>query len=715
MAALATDQRNRLESTVKAARVAAEAGARQAIEALAVDRSRAFESMTAEEKDLRRRLRSHGRQIGDTLNPESGVQTIHRLVREVAYEHWHRMLFARFLAENELLIEPETGVAITLEECADLARGRGSDPWVLAASFAERMLPQIFRTDDPALAVTLPPETRQTLQDLLGKLPSTVFVEDDSLGWTYQFWQSAEKDAVNARAKSGEKITGETLPAVTQLFTEPYMVDFLLHNTIGAWYAGRTLSLVVQEQAQSESALRDAVRINEAGGYDFAFLRFVREGQDAAEDGGREAGAGPWRPAAGTFERWPGSARELTILDPCCGSGHFLVAAFNLLTRVRMQEEGLTREAAARAVIRENLFGLELDPRCTQIAAFNLALAAWKFVGRHIGLPQVQIACSGYAPNSSKEEWLAIAEDGAVVGGMAGKRDLFGSDDTLLTVALRGSLEALYDLFQQAPELGSLIDPSSIGGRGQAEAFQADLAGMEAVLDKVLAREKASGEQRERAVVARGMALAVRILMKKFSLVSTNFPFLGLERQPAALSATLKDEFGPGRRDLATAFMLRSEGLAAAGGVCAAVSPGEWTYSRPQRHFRRALSRRGLPVLLCPLGEDAFTTPLRARPVLTIIGWDSDSDLLRVLDCRSASLSEKPEACRSGKMASHSKAQWLSTPDLALFWIPRLRLPTSASERSQELELGQAQETAFDLSGSSGKSTCAALIGHFCT
>src|SRR5947209_4684393 len=87
-----------------------------------------------------------------------------------------------------------------------------------------------------------------------------------------------------------------------------------------------------------------------------------------------------WRddgtPAAGTFDGWPKTLKQFTMLDPCCGSGHFLVAAFHLLVPLRMADEGLSARAAADAVLRDNLFGLELDPRCTQIAAFALALAA---------------------------------------------------------------------------------------------------------------------------------------------------------------------------------------------------------------------------------------------------------------------------------------------------------------------------------------------------
>ena len=65
-------------------------------------------------------------------------------------------------------------------------------------------------------------------------------------------------------------------------------------------------------------------------------------------------------------------------MDPCCGSGHFLVAAFGMLWRMRAEAEGLSPAEAQDAVLRDNLFGLELDPRCTQIAMFALAFEAWK-------------------------------------------------------------------------------------------------------------------------------------------------------------------------------------------------------------------------------------------------------------------------------------------------------------------------------------------------
>ena len=88
-----------------------------------------------------------------------------------------------------------------------------------------------------------------------------------------------------------------------------------------------------------------------------------------------------WRPAAGGFPGWPRDAKAITVLDPCCGSGHFLTEALAILVALRQTEEGLSAPEAAAAVLRNNLFGLEIDGRCVQIAAFAVALAAWSSGG----------------------------------------------------------------------------------------------------------------------------------------------------------------------------------------------------------------------------------------------------------------------------------------------------------------------------------------------
>lgn len=238
MTALPKELRKQLEKAVLAARDEATTGARAALTALGVGEAKKPDHLDAAGEALRRRLRARGRQVGDVRRTDDSQETEH-LVQECAYEHWHRMLFARFLAENDLLIHPEMSVPVSLEECEELAREEGLDRWELAARYAQQMLPEVFRQDDPVLQLRLPTEFRNRLTALLAKLPAEVFTASDSLGWVYQFWQAKKKEEVN---KSGNKIGADELPSVTQLFTEDYMVDFLLDNTLGAWWAGKVLT-----------------------------------------------------------------------------------------------------------------------------------------------------------------------------------------------------------------------------------------------------------------------------------------------------------------------------------------------------------------------------------------------------------------------------------------------------------------------------------------
>ena len=605
--------RNLLAKTIRQARRTGEAGARQALQSLAVDRAKPIESMALRDQSLRNRLRLRGQQAGDQWDRKTGVQQLDHLAHEVAYEHWHRMLFARFLAENRLLRHPEHGVDLSLEDCRELADDEGVDPWEYAARCAQEMLPQIFRQDDPVLELSLPPETRQEFERLLDELPEAVFTAPDSLGWTYQFWQAERKDEIN---RGGGKIGADELPAVTQLFTEHYMVLFLLHNTIGAWRAGRILAdrPDLARAAAGEEELRRSVRLETGGGYDFSYLRFVRGVREGDEGNER---TGPWRPASGSFPDWPREAASLRVLDPCCGSGHFLVEAFELLVRLRMAEERVSVEEAIRAVLRDNLFGLEIDPRCTQIAAFNLALAAWRMAGEPIDLPPLSIACTGLAPNASEAEWRQLAESAEDSTGLAKDRDLFGGDASLARGPLQEGMVALHKLFRRAPELGSLLDPGSLG----SDLFRADFKSLAELLDIAIRQEKGSGGRDERAVAAAGMARAAEILQGRYTLVVTNVPFLARGKQGSGLRGFAESRHGDAKGDIATVFVSRIFGWLGEGGTQAVVTPQNWLFLKSYQKLRERLLKRRTWNLVARLGPGAFETISGhvVNPTLTIL------------------------------------------------------------------------------------------------
>lgn len=593
MSSLARDLRKDLEKTVKQARRDAEAGARKAVEQLGVSEGDAPKHLTLDQRGLRNRLRAHGRQLGDRRDAKAGTQATSRLVQECAYEHWHRMLFARFLAETDLLIEPDSGVAISLDEVQELAHEKSTDWLELASAYAERMLPQIFRKSDPVLEIALPPETRSELEDLLKKLPRDVFQADDSLGWVYQFWQADKKDEVN---KSETKIGADELPAVTQLFTEDYMVLFLLHNTLGAWWAGKILAArpELATSANSEDELRAACKV---GDIEWSYLRFVRDSSADAEKG-------RWRPAAGAFEGWPKVAKDVTVLDPCMGSGHFLVFALPILVAFRTAEEALDRQAAIDAVLQDNLFGLEIDPRCTQIAAFNLAFAAWRMVG-YRSLPRLNLACSGLALGATKAEWLKLAERAAELADPAAKRDIFGIEKNLITSGIseraKNGLERLYDLFAKAPWLGSLIDQRRAGG----DLLTADFAQLEPLLSPILAA--AGGEDMgEMAVAAQGMAKAAELLGRQFTLVATNVPYLGRGKQDDVIKTYCGQRYPEAKSELATCFVERCLDFCTEGGSTSLVTPQTWLFLGTFKKLRRALLQEREWNTIARLGPAAF-------------------------------------------------------------------------------------------------------------
>jgi len=884
MSSLPTPLRRQLERAAREARNLAVAGARKALEALAVHEPDPYRHMDEAQRTHRRKLRAQAKQLGDgESQTRRGAYAIEHLVEKLAYDQWHRLLFARFLLENDLLISPEHGVSVSLDDCEELGPSLGlKDAWAVAARFAAVELPEIFRADDPAGGVELPLEDRQGLIQLVTGLPVEVFTATDSLGWCYQFWQAERKDQVNA---AGNKIGADELPAVTQLFTEDYMVDFLLDNTLGAWWAGKVLAEdpALADTAQSEDQLRQAVALP---GCPWRYLRFVtrpsrsgevarpsrsgevarpsrsgevarpsrsgevagssrsgevarpsrsgkvtrpsRSGEVArpsrsgfAEEPDRDglatlaslaiysgenlphwicdhavyhvsfrladsvplskreewlrerehiaanakrdnraltaeeedrigflyserieqfldsghgecllkqpeiaelvagavqhfegqrytlyswcvmpnhvhviveplpghdlskiihswksftaheinkrlrrtgdvwqhdaynhiirsekeyrfqiayvwenpdkAGLPDWkwrwvvtrpsrsgevarpsrsgevtrpsrsgevtRPSrsgfdedpdrdglatTGTFGGWPRTAKELKCLDPCMGSGHFVVAMFERLVALRLAEEELDEAAAVAAVIRDNLFGLEIDPRCTQIAAFNLALAAWRRVG-HCRLPAMNLACSGLAPNSPESDWLAIV-----------------GDDEMLQ---RG-MERLYRLFQNAPVLGSLIDPRA----GEGDLLEAGFHELQPLLERALARESQDDSAHEMAVTARGVAKAAEILAGQFMLVATNVPYLGRGKQDEVLKVYCERVHPEAKADLATCFVERSLNFCQRGGSTALVTPQNWLFLGTYKKLRQRLLEEVQWDTVARLGPRAFET-----------------------------------------------------------------------------------------------------------
>lgn len=624
MSTLSRENRRLLENTVAQARAIVEEGARKVLrDQYAVHHHEPWPHMTTDDRKLRNQLRAHGRQFGDSRDPKRETQEIEHLVQACAYEHWHRMLFARFLAENDLLLDAQHGVAMTLDDIRELAREQGRDWMEIAAELAQRMLLAVFRPDDPVLKIQLPPETRQQLEAKLGSLPLEVFQADDSLGWVYQFWQSKEKDRIN---DSGVKIGADELPAVTELFTEDYMVWFLLHNTLGAWWTAK-------RKAEGKDT--------KLPGYEWRYLRLKEDGT----------------PAAGSFDGWPRWARDIKLLDPSMGSGHFLVFALPILVAFRMEEEGLTHEDALEAVLRENLFGLEIDPRCTQIAAFNLAWTAWRMVG-YRPLPQLNLACTGLGINAKEEDWVKLA----------------GKDEPA-----RETMRRLYHLFEQAPVLGSLIDPKRVGG----QLFTIEFEKVRPLLEQALRNEQEHEETVELAVAAQGLLQATRLLAHDFTLVATNVPYLEQRKQAPTLREYCARNHPSAKGDLATAFIERIKRSTANRGALAVVTPQNWLFLTTYKRLRETLLKDAQWRLLALLGPQAFETISGhvVKPVLLILENDKAEDTTEIRQ-----LDVSGETTPTAKSLGLIRAETLVANQLGMLRNPDARVTFGIDQTTPKLQ-----------------------------
>ncbi|TQM43377.1 DNA methyltransferase [Pseudonocardia cypriaca] len=602
MRALPAKDRKRLESAVLAARRVSESACRAAIDMLGVFADKRPDHLGSEQAALRNGLRARWRQLG--LDREL-------LVAECAYEQWHRLLFARFLAENNLLLHPQYEAPVTLSDCEELAADlREPDAWAVAARFASEILPGIFRLADPCVRLRLAPEGRHALEEILDGLPAEMFAADDALGWVYQFWQKNKKDEVNA---SERKIGGADLGPVTQLFTENYMVRFLLENSLGAWWAAR----------YPDSPL--------VKGFDY--LRFADDGQ----------------PAAGSFEGWPERVAEVTVMDPCCGSGHFLVEAFSMLSQMRAEEEGLSVADSQDAVLCDNLYGLDIDPRCVQIAMFAVVLQAWKTGGGWRRLNTPNIACSGLPVKASINEWNELA----------------GGDGRI-----EGALSRLHVLFRDADSLGSLIDPlrmTSIGAQrgSQQSLLEIDWSQLAPLLSAAMTLEGGENEASVLGTSALGIAAAAEYLSRSFTLIATNVPYSSRVSLTPQILGYIDSSHADAAGDLATTFLDRSMAL---GYTVAIVSPQNWLYQPWYKRFRQRLLQKASWRLLARLGAGAFKQISGEVVNVALIVVDnvrpSDSHLLGYVDVQEFGAADvKDGSLKSEQVSELLQGDMLNNPD----------------------------------------------------
>lgn len=612
--------RKKLEDTVVKARDIVEQAVFDALQRLGVAEAQAPSYLSEEERALRNKLRAHARQLGDKL--KDGKQETERLINEMAYEHWHRMLFARYLEQNNLLMYDEY-TPVTLDECFELAEEEPDckDGWELAGRLAQKMLPQIFRVDSPVFEVKLSLNRLFDLEKLILEIDLQVFEASDALGWSYQYWQLKKKKKINA---AEVKVTEHEISPVTQLFTEPYMVQSLLDNSVGAWWVNKIATADDFVRSHDEREVKSLFTTSEIP---LKYLRLIERDDTSL------------CPAAGIFPQWPEALKDFRAIDPCCGSGHFLVALFLMLVPMRMKLESISANDAIDRVLSENIFGLELDKRCVEVAVFALALEAWRYPnsGGFRKLPTINVAWVGFTFDYNDELLERVSKNDPKVKKVTSK---------------------LFELLTKAPLLGSLIDP--------VDVFDGDDVILEHVLEEIRLCQAFESNNKDTVLAFTDVYSALSILGNRYHLVATNPPYLMKNKQSKLLLDFCSKYYPEGVADLATVFFKRYQNFLLDDGVHLSVTPLNWLFIKSYTELRRDLSLNGCVRMVVKVGSGATAKDswdvLRALTVITK-EIHKDSDLVTGIDVSAVDEFSRAEQIISEPVSVSDYSMFKKSPD----------------------------------------------------
>ncbi|WP_437737383.1 BREX-6 system adenine-specific DNA-methyltransferase PglX [Sorangium sp. So ce1335] len=428
--------------------------------------------------------------------------------------------------------------------------------------------------------------------------------DDTTLGWVYQYWNDPEREQLDAKIAGGGKIEPHEIASKTQMFTERYMVEWLLQNSLGlTWLAicrkngwtpeAEAVLPVLEERRAAWRAKREAGEVALDAlmpvepGLESAWKYYVQ--QPIPED---------------AVDKAPASIREVRLLDPACGSGHFLVIAFGYFAELYREEarhrgKSWTDADIAESILANNLHGIDIDPRAIQIAAAALALRARLFApaarlswmnlvapSLRLGdLPDDDPALLELCRGLEREAGISEALTRKLVKGIAGV-DYLGS---LLKVdeAIREALnEATRQIERGKPGQGDLFQGFAMQ---QVEmSFEAARETVVEKLERFLEAHSASedlglrlhGEQ-----VAAGVRFVRLAKEGTYDVVVGNPPYQGLSKT-TQFDYVVK-HYPRSKADLYTAFLERGVALCRSGGLSAMVTMQGWMFLGQYTALRR--------------------------------------------------------------------------------------------------------------------------------
>ena len=564
---------------------------------------------------------------GGAAGPRADADYLEEAIEEAAYTLLNRLVVLRLMEELKLRRPSVVGGgwdSSGYRDFRDLALAVAStDPtegylFLLRLVFEELEgdLPGLFGQRGVGEMIPVPAATLRYLVDAVNDPAlDTCWRDHTTLGWVYQYWNDPRREALDEKLNAGGKVEPHEIASKTQMFTERYMVEWLLQNSLGATWMAMCRRHGWTPEVEQHGVLADLEQ------------RRV-EWRAKRETGEVELDA--LMPIRGEVEeRWKywvdqpipqdavdkalDSIRDLKLIDPACGSGHFLVIAFDLLAPLYREEarhrgeEGQERwsdRVIAERILEHNLAGIDLDPRAVQIAAAGLWLKA-RACAPDASPGRMNLVASSLRLGALPEDDPARVElrrrvqeevglpsdltDGLVEA-------LAGADHIGSLLKIDAAIETSLEEYEKRIGRGEIQQGDLLGGFApQQQAVDFEHAGASVLdgLESFLARHgggedlglRLRGEQ-----LAAGVRL-VRLLREgQYDLVVGNPPYQSTSKMTDP--GYVKTHYTLGKADLYAAFLLRGLELAREGGTSALLTMRNWMFIKQYAGLREHLLER---------------------------------------------------------------------------------------------------------------------------
>ena len=532
------------------------------------------------------------------------------ILEEVAYTWFNRLIAIRFMEVNDYLpshirvlssesgkIEPDL---VTTPFDAELAFTSAEEETVLRLK-TENKLDELFRLlfikQCNALNEILPALFEKTsdytelllnlsvvdwegvVYHLTHDIPEQDFdithLDEDGnptgqveiIGWLYQYYNTEPKNA--AFAKNG-KITKEEIPAVTQLFTPDWIVRYMVENSLGRIFI---------DKRKEQGVYADGRGLEEMSWDEVEAKRISNEEEIAGQMGWKYylPEAAQTREARQQLDEIQKQSeykdvRDIKVIDPCMGSGHILVYAFDVLMKM-YENDGYSQRDAAQCILEHNLFGLDIDERAAQLAYFAVMMKARQYDRR--------IFSRGIQPHI-----YAIAESNDID---TYTRDYFANNDPKLRAALDSIMNDLCD----AKEYGSILTVAPV-----------DFAALYARVDEV--RNDISFHRETALNTILPLVRVAEIMAQKYDVVVTNPPYMGGANMNARLSEFVKKHYPDTKSDMSTVMMERTLQMCKPNGFMSMINIPVWMFLSSYEKLREHLIAENTIINMVHPGRGIF-------------------------------------------------------------------------------------------------------------